>query len=224
MTAPGVVVFDVNETLSDMSALGARFAEVGAPQHTAQVWFAALLRDAFALTVTGGTERFATFAAAGLRTALTGLRLDRDPDAAVEHILSGFLALDVHPDVPDGVRALRAAGLRLVTLSNGSADIAERLLTRAGLRAEFEHVLSVQDAGVWKPAGGAYAYAADVCGTSAAEMVMVAVHPWDIHGAARAGLRTAWLDRDGHPYPEYFAAPDHRVPALPELAGRLATG
>lgn len=28
---PSVIVFDVNETLSDMSPMGARFADVGAP-------------------------------------------------------------------------------------------------------------------------------------------------------------------------------------------------
>ena len=222
MSEPNVVVLDVNETLSDMSALGYRFAEVGAPELTSQIWFTSLLRDAFALTAAGGGARFATLAAAGLRTVLTDRRLDRDLDAAVDHVLAGFRDLDVHPDVPDGVRALRAAGLRLVTLSNGSADVAERLLTRAGLRDQFEHLLSVEQAGVWKPAPGAYAYAAEVCGTDPADMLMVAVHPWDTDGAARAGLQTAWINRDGRPWPEYFLEPSHTVQALPDLADRLS--
>jgi 2-haloacid dehalogenase len=62
----------------------------------------------------------------------------------------------VHPDVPGGVRILREDGLRLVTLSNGSADVAGRLLTSAGLRGEFEQLLSVDDAEAWKPAEAAY--------------------------------------------------------------------
>jgi 2-haloacid dehalogenase len=44
---PSVIVFDVNETLSDMAPLAGRFAEVGAPGLLARVWFAALLRDGF---------------------------------------------------------------------------------------------------------------------------------------------------------------------------------
>jgi 2-haloacid dehalogenase len=52
-------------------------------------------------------------------------------------------------------------------------------------------------------------------------MVLVAVHPWDIDGAARAGMRTAWLDRDGRPYPSYASGPTHRVRSLEELAGIL---
>jgi 2-haloacid dehalogenase len=217
-----VVVFDVNETLSDMVPLGRRFADVGAPELTARIWFASLLRDGFALAVAGDSATFATLGSAALRTVLTGTPLTRDLDAAVEHVMAGFMDLGVHPDVPEGVRALTAAGLRLATLSNGSAAVAERLLTSAGLRDEFERLLSVEDAGVWKPARGAYEYAARACGVSLSDMVLVAVHPWDIDGAARAGMQTAWVDRDGRPYPGYFATPTHTVSALPELAQRLA--
>ncbi len=46
---PSVIVFDVNETLSDMAPLAARFADVGAPDLLAKVWFASVLRDGFAL-------------------------------------------------------------------------------------------------------------------------------------------------------------------------------
>lgn len=52
-------------------------------------------------------------------------------------------------------------------------------------------------------------------------MLLVAVHPWDIHGAARAGLGTAWVNRSGAPYPAYFAEPDYTVTSLPELARTL---
>ncbi len=221
MDTPSVVVFDVNETLSDMAPLGRRFLDVGATEATAQIWFASLLRDAFALTAAGGTEKFAVMGSEGLRTVLAGVQLDPDLDAATEHVMSGFMALEVHPDVPEGIRALKGTGRRLVTLSNGSAAVAERLLTGAGVREEFERLLSVEDAGVWKPARGSYAYAAEVCGVDLSDMMLVAVHPWDIDGAARAGMQTAFINRSGRPYPGYFTAPTHTVTALPELAGRL---
>jgi 2-haloacid dehalogenase len=217
---PSVVVFDVNETLSDLTPLGDRFADLGLPAALAPQWFAAVLRDGFALAVHGESAPFATIGAAVLRTLLTGR--DVDADAAVEHVLSGFLALPVHPDVPAGVRALRAAGLRLVTLSNGAAAVAEQLLAGAGLREEFEAVLTVEDAGVWKPAAAAYRHAAQACGVDVSELLLVAVHPWDLDGAARAGLSTAWLDRAGSPWPGVFRAPTHTVPALTDLAAALS--
>ncbi|MHB1487859.1 MAG: haloacid dehalogenase type II [Acidimicrobiales bacterium] len=218
MSTPSVVVFDVNETLSDLTPVGQRFADVGVPEWTAKVWFASLLRDGFALTAAGATERFSTIGEWALRGILAGHTLTRDLDAAIEHIMGGFLELPIHPDVPDGVRALSASGARLVTLTNGSTEVAERLFAAAGIRDHFDRLLSVDDAGVWKPAPGAYAYAARTCSVDPADMLLVAVHPWDIDGAKRAGLRTAWVNRQGRPYPGYFLAPDHSIAALSELA------
>ena len=57
---PAVILFDVNETLSDMSPLASRFVDAGAPAHLAATWFAALLRDGFALTAAGSTPTFWT--------------------------------------------------------------------------------------------------------------------------------------------------------------------
>ena len=218
---PTVVVFDVNETLSDMSPMGARFADVGAEPALAKLWFATLLRDGFALTAAGGTEAFARLGEGVLRGLLPSVDLDRDLDSAVAHVMDGFRALSLHPDVVQGVRALGGAGLRLVTLSNGSTAVAEGLFDAAGIRDEFEALLTVEDAGTWKPARGAYEHAARACGTDLAEMLLVAVHPWDIDGANRAGMSTAWIDRSGAPYPDYFLAPTRRATSLTALAAEL---
>ena len=215
------VVFDVNETLSDMRPLARRFEELGAPSHLGRLWFASTLREGFALAAGGETAPFATIAGEVARHLLADVVIDRDLDTAVHFILDGFLSLPLHPDVVDGVTALRAAGLKLVTLSNGGRHVAERLLGDAGVREHFTHVLSVDDAGVWKPAAAAYELAQQVCRASADELVMVAVHPWDLHGAARAGLSTAWINRDGATYPSYLRGPDHVVPTLRELAPLL---
>ena len=220
--APSVIVFDVNETLSDMSPMGDRFAEAGLPAQLAKLWFATLLRDGFALTAAGGNGRFTDIGAEALRGLLAGAGIDADPETAVEHVMAGMAGLGLHPDVPGGVRALRAAGYRLVTLSNGSAQIAEKIFGAAGIRDQFERLLSVEDAPAWKPARGAYDYAASVCEVDPGEMLLVAVHPWDLHGAARAGLGTAWINRTEARYPEYFAAPDYVVASLEELHGALS--
>ncbi len=216
-----VVVFDVNETLSDMSPMADRFADLGVPGSMAKQWFAALLRDGFALTAAGASEKFSVVGEGVLRTLLAPEELDRDLDGAVQHVMSGFTALPVHPDVPDGVRALRDLGLRLVTLTNGSTAVGEQLFAQAGLRDAFEALLSVEDAGAWKPDPASYAYAARTCRVEAAEMLLVAVHPWDIDGASRAGLSTAWVSRSGTDYPGHFRPPSHTVRALPELAALL---
>jgi 2-haloacid dehalogenase len=222
-TAISVVVFDVNETLSDMSPMGERFSEVGAPAELAKLWFATLLRDGFALAASGDNGSFAALGASALRGLLTGAELNRSLDAAVDHVMGGLAGLGVHSDVPEGIRALAAAGVRLITLSNGSARIAEQLFSEAGILDAFESLLSVEDAPTWKPARASYEYAAATSGADPAGMLLVAVHPWDIHGAARAGLRTAWLNRTGGSYPGYFQAPEFTVTALTDLPAALAT-
>ncbi len=218
---PSVLVFDVNETLSDMAPLSARFDDLGAPEHLAKTWFAELLRDGFALTVAGDLESFAALGAEALRVRLSGQSLDRPLEEAVDHVMQGFSELEVHPDVVDGVRALSDLGIRLVTLSNGSTGVAEALLQRAGVRDRFERLLTVEDAGAWKPARGAYTYALEECGVEATDAMLVAVHPWDIDGARRAGLATAWIDRASGRYPSYFAAADLEAASLVELAETL---
>jgi 2-haloacid dehalogenase len=207
-----VYVFDVNETLSDLGPMGTRFAEVGLPPTTAQLWFAAVLRDGIGVAAAGALVRFADAARGVLTTLLPG-----DPDA-VEYVMAGFLELPVHPDVPGGIRTLRAAGHRLVTLSNGAASVADGLLTRAGIRDQFEALLSVEDAGVWKPARAAYLHAANKVGVPPAEATLVAMHPWDIDGAVRAGLRTAWINRTGAGYPAHLISPERTVTSVGELA------
>lgn len=218
---PALLIFDVNETLSDMAPLATRFEDVGAPPHVAKIWFAELLRDGFALTVSGASESFATMGAEGLRVGLESHPLDRPLDEAIDHVMQGFSALGVHADVPEGIRALSELGLRLVTLSNGSAGVAESLLHRAGLEDRFERLLSVENAGVWKPARGAYAYALAQCGVAPMDAMLVAMHPWDIDGARRADLATAWVNRSGVRYPSYFTAPELEVASLTQLADIL---
>ena len=220
-THPSVLLLDVNETLSDLGPMQDRFADVGAPPALATTWFAGVLRDGFALAVGGVSAPFARIGADGLRGHFAGLPLDRPLEEAVEHVMAGFTSLGVHPDVGSGLPALEAAGLRVATLSNGSASVARQLLGSARLDGHVEAMLSVEDAGIWKPAPAAYAHGCDVMGVAPGEAMLVAVHPWDLDGAARAGLRTCWIDRTGVPYPSYFREPDLVVSGFDELARRL---
>ena len=217
---PKVIVFDVNETLSDMAPMGEQFAEVGAPAHLAKLWFATLLREGFALAAAGDSARFADIGVEILADLLDGSTVP-DPQGTARRLASSMADLPLHPDVPDAIRALHINGHRLVTLRNGSAQVAQRIFTAAGIRGEFDRLLSVEDAPAWKPHPSSYRYAAQECGVRENDMLLVAVHPWDIHGAARAGLRTAWVNRTGTTYPSYLARPELTVASLTELASAL---
>lgn len=214
--------FDVNETLSDTTPVLPVLHELGAHGTTPSTWLAATLRDGFALSLTTGARTFPEVA----RQTLTGLLaaepdLDGPVDDAVERVMSVFGELPVHEDVVDGVRRLATADHRLVALSNGTVDYAGSLLRRAGIADAFHAVLSVDAVGAWKPDRRTYDHAASVTGTAPADAVLVAVHPWDLHGARAAGFRTVHVDRTATPWPQVFDAPDTTVRSLADLAAVL---
>ncbi|WP_299040100.1 haloacid dehalogenase type II [uncultured Pseudokineococcus sp.] len=224
-TRPDVVLLDVNETLSDTAPMARAFEDVGAPGSLAATWFAGVLRDGFARTAAGAAAPFADVAAGALRTVLEGVDgLGPALDDAVSQVMDAFTQLPAHPDVAPGLAALRASGLHVATLTNGATAVSDGLLRRAGARDSVDQLLSVQDApgGAWKPAPAAYEHGLRATGSTADRAVLVAVHPWDVDGAARAGLRTAWLDRSGRTYPSHLTAPDVTAPSLTALAELLS--
>jgi 2-haloacid dehalogenase len=205
-----------------MRGLTRRFAAVGAPGGLIDLWFAQTLRDGFALTAAGSYADFSSVAEACLSALFADVdELDARPDEAAAHVVAGLGELDVHPDVASAIRDLVDMGIRVVTLSNGAARVSEVLLERAGIRRLVERCLSVADAGRGKPDPSAYHFAAEQCEVKPGELMLVAVHPWDIDGAARAGLLTGWVTRKGGVYPPYFRAPTIRGHDLGELVASL---
>src|SRR3954468_9452745 len=205
-----------------MAPLASTFSDLGLPAELRTAWFAATLRDGFALATAGTAAAFADVAADVLRSLLHGRSDLRVPvDEAVGAVLAAFQQLDVHPDVAEGMRTLADAGMRLVTLTNGAASVGQGLLERAGLAGLVEAFLSVDEAGRWKPARQAYRLAADRCSVPLDRIALVAVHPWDVDGAQRAGMTGAWINRTGGPYPSVFDVPDVVGADLPDVAAQI---
>lgn len=215
---PSVIVFDVNETLSDMSTLNTQFSRAGLSEHLRTIWFANVLRDGFALAATGTNQSFVDIASENLRLLVAAAQPEQDAEQAVQQIMRTMSSLQVHHDVGPGIRTLSADGYRLVALTNGSVQTTEALLTRAGFRDRFDRLLSVEDAPAWKPARSAYRYALEACAVEPERALLASVHPWDVHGASQAGLQTAWINRDKITYPGHFNAPHITVTDMSDLA------
>lgn len=217
---PSIIVFDVNETLSDMGPLADAFTRAGVAGSLARLWFTEVLRDGFALTSAGDNPAFADLATDSLNRLLIQTSGPGDYQEQVASIMGVFKDLSLHPDATPGIEALSRI-TQLVTLSNGATSVADDLLSRGGVREKFARLLSVQDAPRWKPAREAYDYASRETGQTVGRLLLVAVHPWDIHGASAAGLHTAWINRTGASYPSYFHAPDIEAENLVALADKL---
>jgi 2-haloacid dehalogenase len=87
--------------------------------------------------------------------------------------------------------------LRLATLTNSTAKVAEEQLANAGLIDYFDQVLSVDAVRQFKPATETYRMAAREIGVEASDLRLVAAHDWDVAGALRAGWAAAFVARPG---------------------------
>jgi 2-haloacid dehalogenase len=204
-TRPEVVAFDVNETLLDLAPVGATLVELGHPEHLLGAVFGRTLLTGFAGTVTGTWFPFRDAFDAAL-AQVTGLSAsDRS------RVTDAFRELTPHPDVEPALRRLAEAGVRAVTLSQGSPGVAAAGLERAGLSALVERTLSSESIRAWKPAREVYLWAAGSCGVEPGWLALVAAHGWDVQGAQRAGLTGAWFPRGERSYPAVYEQPHVRA-------------
>jgi 2-haloacid dehalogenase len=219
-TRPRAVAFDVVETLFSLEAVRERLVGVGAPAHTLELWFARMLRDAFAVTAAGGYVPFQEVASAALIAVLGDGKQNQ-----VEAVLGAMSELEPHSDAEPALARLHDADVAVFTLTNGGAESTEKLLAKGGLDRYVERVISVEEVRVWKPAPLPYRHAAEVAGVAPHELALVAVHAWDVHGAKRAGLIGGWAARLDGTFPAIFEAPDVAGADLVEVTdGLLALG
>lgn len=218
METPEVVAFDMLETFFSLSALEKRFHDAGLPDGSVGLWLARVLRDGFALETAGRFVRFQSVARAALEVMLEERAL---PPASARQALEGLTELDAHPEAVPAARRLREAGVRVVALTNGSIKSTEALLRRAGAEKEFEGMISIDDAGHWKPAREAYLFAADACGVEPERICLVSAHEWDIQGANAAGLMTVWAPRAEKLYTPVMEPASLHARDLMEAAGSL---
>ena len=182
------------------------------------LWFAQVLRDGFVLAALGQSASFADIAHHSLRTLAPDLE-----EEAVTGFVSAFTKLPLHRR-----RRPRAAGAGAGRDAAGDPEQRVRLgrgLPAAARRRPRPGRAGAQrrDRGGWKPAPAAYQVALDATGVEPQQAAMVAVHPWDLHGAAAAGMRTIWVNRRAASYPDFFAAPDLTVSSFEQLASELVT-
>jgi 2-haloacid dehalogenase len=138
----------------------------------------------------------------------------------VGQLVSEIEKLKPFPDVVAALEQLRSAGYRLAILSNGDPDMLEAAGPHIGFR--FDRVISVQEAGYFKPHWKTYAKAEEIIGEDRSRILFVANHAFDCIGAKSYGMRTAFIDRRKRPFGGTPHQPDLVVADFAELAAVLA--
>jgi len=223
-TRPELLLFDVNETLLDLSKpRQAINQEFGAESAFTQ-WFGLLLQYSLVETVTGTYHDFGQIGGAALTMLAQALGQPARPAARQHELLALLTELPPHPDVRPGLEALRQAGFRLATLTNSPGPTLRQQLAYAGLGDLFEQALSIDEQQRYKPHPATYHAACQRLGVAPAATLLVASHGWDVAGALRAGLAAAFIARPGQAVYPLAEAPTYTAPTLVALARQLAGG
>jgi len=223
---PQTVVFDAYGTLFDVTAAARRVAaEPGfadlAPvwPGLAEAWRRKQLEYTWLRRIMGAHADFASVTADALDWALEAQGIT--PNVALRaRLLAMYRALDPFPETAATLAALRARGLRLAILSNGTPDMLADAVDAAGLQGLFDAVISVEEVGAYKPDPAVYALVPARFGLRPGQVLFVSSNGWDIAGAARFGFTCAWVNRTGAPLDRLSHGPAHilrDLSALPDL-------
>ncbi len=119
--------------------------------------------------------------------------------ALLADVLTAYRRLDAYPDAPEVLRRLRERGVRTAILSNGEPGMLADAIRSSGLDQLLDATLSVETAGIFKPAPAVYRLATEWAGLEAGAIGFVSSNPWDAFGAHTSGFQVFWINRSGQP-------------------------
>jgi 2-haloacid dehalogenase len=220
MNGVDAVAFDLYGTLAEVASVGRAAAGVtDDPAALVDLWRQKQLEYTWLRSLMGRYQDFWATTGDALDYALDRFGIDIDQPTRAE-LLNAWLAVRVYPEVPAALDALAPRGLAV--LSNGNPEMLDACLATAGIRDRFDHVLSVDDVGVYKPHPSVYELAVKAFALPAERILFVSSNPWDAAGARTFGFPVAWVNRMGVPFERLGTTPDLVVAdlgALPEAVG-----
>jgi len=204
----GACVFDAYGTLFDVHAPVARAAGRigGQAEALSRLWRQKQLEYTWLRSLMRAHADFWQVTGEALDYALAAHGID---DAGLKgELMELYLRLDAYPDALEALRQLKARGFATAILSNGSPAMLEAAVTSSGLAAHLDHVISIEEAGIFKPDPKVYELALRHTGVAADAICFVSANTWDAQAAAHFGFQVARIDR--------FGLKDERIPGRPQ--------
>jgi 2-haloacid dehalogenase len=214
-------VFDAYGTLFDFGSAAASCRDVlgDKADRLTGLWRDKQLQYAWLRSLQGRHADFWQVTGDALDFALE--TLDLRQSGLRNRLMNLYLSLSTFPDVPAVLRRLKAIGMPMAILSNGSPAMLAPVVANAGIADLVDHVLSVEDAGIYKPHPKVYQLAVDRLGLAPQAMLFLSSNGWDAFAASAFGLRVAWCNRYGQRREYLPGAPDREIRSLAELPGLL---
>jgi 2-haloacid dehalogenase len=210
-------VFDAYGTLFDVNS-AARVAQdsLGEKwQPLAELWRLKQLQYTWLRGLGGRHADFWQVTGDALDFSMSTLHIE--DEALRSRLMNLYLTLSVFPEVPHTLTRLKAVGMKLAILSNGTPAMLKAAATTAGIADFFDAVLSVEEVRVYKPHPSVYQLACDSLNVAADRVCFLSSNGWDAYSAKVFGFRVLWCNRlRQHPerIPE---TPDAEILSLAEL-------
>ena len=215
--ATQVCVFDAYGTLLDVAGMAARFKDALGDKTAAlmDLWRRKQLEYSWLRSLMGRYTDFwhATGEALDYAMEIVGLV---DPSLR-SRLMEAWLDPRLYPEVPAMLERLQAAGFKTAILSNGSVSMLTAGVSVTGLGPRLDAVLSVDQAGVFKPHPSVYKLATDRFGVEPRSVCFVSGNGWDVAGASAFGFQVAWVNRAGAPAERLPGGGDAVIATLAEL-------
>ena len=214
------VFFDMNETLLNLSLLGAQFDKHFEDKYVLKYWFTKLL---YSSTIMGIMDEYRNFGELA-EIALENLFFENNKpltNVVKKEILGEFRKLPAYNDVRPALNLLREENIRVIAVSNSSLTMIKEQLTNSGIIDLFDSYYSVDSVKKYKPFKDIYQSVAKEEGLNTSDVVMVATHDWDLFGAKQAGLTTGYVKRKQEIYHPFYSQADFKDSNLPDLIQQI---
>ncbi len=210
-------VFDAYGTLFDVHSAAARHADAVGPaaEAVSKTWRTKQLEYTWVRSLMHRHVDFWACTVDALDFALSANGLAKRPDLA-QLLLGAYRALSPFPEVRGVLEALKARGVAIAILSNGTPEMLRAAVESAGLADLEMPLFSVEPLGIYKPDAKVYRLVTDHYDVAPEEISFQSSNAWDIAGGRAFGYRAVWINRTEQP-DEYGLRGE--VPELSSLEG-----
>lgn len=210
-------VFDAYGTLFDVHAAVRKHAGAMGPdgQAFSDLWRAKQLEYSWIRTLMGHHTDFWALTEQSLDYAFARFpSADKTLKAA---LLDAYWHLDCYPEVPSVLKHLKDRGARIAILSNGTPQMLQSAVKKAGLDLIIDDIFSVETVKAFKTAPAVYDMVTTTYRLYPGSVSFQSSNRWDIAGATKFGFRTVWINRANMPDEYADFGPSLILPSLESL-------
>ena len=166
-----------------------------------KMWRSKQFEYCYLRTITGRETDFFKVTEDALVYTAEAMKLELTPEMR-KRLLNAYLTLKPWPDAAEALHKLRAAGVRVITISNFSEKMLRANADGVGMTGLFDELVSTEANSTYKPDRRAYELGIERLKLKKEDVLFAAFGGWDAYGAKSFGYPTYWVNRFNLPAEE----------------------